>query len=166
MREIIYLYAGVADDLSRLDSSIGHITNQDLDKIVEEIVEKFRKGETLYNEFKDTIPKGNKVVQSRFRIYRASTSTIFGLLNLYFELLPWVHHAASSHQPEAIEIATNIRSHYPSWFLVTKDIPVIGWSEFVQIELMISKMVEKSMALIVESRKQMQTWTLDAPGAS
>jgi len=166
MREIIYLYAGVADDLSRLDSSIDYLSNQDKEENIAEIVNKFRKGETLYNEFKDTIPKGNRVVQSRFRIYRVSTSTIFGLLNLYFELLPWVHHEASSHRPEAIEIVTNIRSQYPSWFLATKDIPVIGWSEFIQMELMISKMVEKSMALIVESRKQMQTWTPATPGAS
>jgi len=156
-REIIYVYAGVADDLYGLDAS-GAGTDLNPLQTSQDVREKLIRGEAMYVEWKDITPKGNEVVRARFFSYRVAWSTIFRLLNLYFELISWINQPSSIHRSDAIEIASRVKQDYAPWFLVTRDIPVISRGNYQAHSQMIRRMVEKSMNLLQDSRVRIQAW--------
>jgi hypothetical protein len=158
MQEIIQLYAAAADELYKLDSSSGTGPDPNPVETSQSIRDKLTRGSALYGQWKGTPPKGNVVKQTRFSAYRVSTSTTFGLLNLYFELITWIN-KASSHQTTAIKLASQVQSEYVPWFLVMREIPVIGRGNYVATSSMVRRMADNSVALLLSSRAEIALWS-------
>jgi len=158
MQEIIQLYAAAADELYKLDASSSRGPDPNPTETSQSIREKLTRGSELYSQWKGITPKGNVVVKTRFGAYRVSTSTTFGLLNLYFELISWINRA-SSHQATALELASQVQSEYVPWFLVMREIPVIGRGNHLVYSSMIRRMADKSVALLLSSRAEIALWS-------
>jgi hypothetical protein len=159
MQEIVQIYATVADDLVRLDALAGSGPDPDFEITLQRVRNSFDRGQLLYNQCKVITPKGNQVVQTQFGAYRVSTSITFGLLRIYYDLLPWINNEASNHREEAVELATVVRNEYVPWFLVMRDIPVVGKSNHVEISTMIRRMADKSAVMVQESRLKLDQWS-------
>ena len=153
---IIETYACVADDLFLLDSSAHSTPCPDPVATLKRVNDGLNIGQSIYNRWKAETPRKPELEVQRFLAYRVSTSVTFGLLHLYYDIIPHVTGHASNVTVRAQELAALTREEYVPWFLVMPEIAVMDKSNYLEMSSMIRQMAQRSTGRLTEFREHLR----------
>jgi hypothetical protein len=153
---IIETYAAVADDLYLLDPSADSARCPDPDATLGRINHGLNSGQWTYNRWKAESPRKPDLEMQRFLAYRVSTSVTFGLLHLYYDIIPYVTGYATNVTVRSQESAALTREEYVPWFLVMPEIAVMDKSNYLDMSSMIRQMAQRSTGRLDEFREHLR----------
>jgi hypothetical protein len=158
MQSIIQIYAGVADQVFSLNCKGPLSFPGSPITLRKQIVDSLNEGSAIYKRLKESPPKGNQLVQARFSAYRLATSSVFGLLCIYFEVVPWISAGDDSHKLDAQQMTSDIEAEIVPWFMAMRDIPVIAVRDIPTIREMTQRMSLSSASHVQSVRQILESW--------
>jgi hypothetical protein len=126
-RRVIDTYSVAAEELFRLNPSSSNFPNDPVShkRMVGDSIVSAR---TLYEKIVENRRTLDAIGITIFNGYRACAQSLYGLLGVFYNLVPWLQNQSTAHFDRAALIARSLEDDVAHWLMFVQDTPTISLS--------------------------------------